>query len=752
MGVDTHKVEIVPVEMEKHPDADSLSIVRVYNFTCVVRTEDWKGVTKAAYVQPDSVLPDKPEFRYMKETAKLRKEREDLRVAFELEHSSDLAWIAYQERIADLEKRIDANTKYLRVAVKKLRGVISMGMLLPCPEGAEIGDDVAELLGITHYEPPTMDEIEGGRKHAGDDVASPPAGVYAPMYDVESVYKYANLFESGELVYVSEKIDGCIPSQALINMADGSKQFYRNVNVGDLVLGLDKTGELVPSRVLRKFNNGSAEKWLKIQGKRTGFAGRGNHFWSVTCSPRHCFWNPEMQDYTRADALKIGDAVLYLRTERQLTPVQEQVILGKLLGDGSLCVHEQTATLHYCHSIKDQDYIYWTAQALGDLSSNTLQPRTSGYGAQTLERVSLGTAEIKRQFGSFIRAGKKIIPSWVANKLAPISLAFWYMDDGSLCDSKKQEVRASIAACAFDERDCGILIKGLKKLGITANQKLYKSYRYITFDSDNAERLFLLVAPYVPPCMQRKLPERYRGYGGWIPKAESWYKPILVTMRISSIKELLGKGRTVSSRKFDMETETGNYFVHNVLTHNSNARFVASVGNNESYVERSESGRVQTCTNVDMHAGSRKEWKKKEGGSNWWRVQDQNPWIPRWCFDNQEQVLYGENFGWVGELKYGSKQGQLWFRAFDILNGSEWMDAEPFRAALHSDVRVPDLGIMPFDFEKLQKLADGPSLIPGANHMREGIVIKPLKERRHYKLGRVMVKMVSNAYLEKKAR
>jgi len=392
MGVDTHKVEIVPVEMEKHPDADSLSIVRVYNFTCVVRTEDWKGVTKAAYVQPDSVLPDKPEFRYMKETSKLRQERQELWDKLQPDHESDLARDDYNQKIAALEAKIDANTKYLRVAVKKLRGVISMGMLLPCPEGAEIGDDVAELLGITHYEPPTMDEIEGGRKHAGDDVASPPSGVYAPMYDVESVYKYANLFESGELVYVSEKLDG------------------------------------------------------------------------------------------------------------------------------------------------------------------------------------------------------------------------------------------------------------------------------------------------------------------------------------------------------------------------QNARFVASVGSNESYVERSESGRVQTCTNVDMHAGSRKEWKKKEGGSNWWRVQDQNPWIPRWCFDNQEQVLYGENFGWVGELKYGSKQGQLWFRAFDILNGSEWMDAEPFRAALHPDVRVPDLGIMPFDFEKLQKLADGPSLILGANHMREGIVIKPLKERRHYKLGRVMVKMVSNAYLEKKAR
>jgi hypothetical protein len=72
--------------------------------------------------------------------------------------------------------------------------------------------------------------------------------------------------------------------------------------------------------------------------------------------------------------------------------------------------------------------------------------------------------------------------------------------------------------------------------------------------------------------------------------------------------------------------------------------------------------------------------------------------------------------------------------------------------ALPHEHRAPTFGIMPFDFDKLQALADGPSLVKGANHMREGIVIKPLKERQHWKLGRVMLKMVSNAYLEKSAR
>src|SRR5271154_917524 len=111
MGVDTHKAEIVEIVMEKHPDADSLSVVRVYNFTVVVRTADWQGVDKAVYIQPDSVMPDKPEYRFLKETLNLRNEREELRVAFEAEHSSDLAWIAYQERLAALEAKIEANTK-----------------------------------------------------------------------------------------------------------------------------------------------------------------------------------------------------------------------------------------------------------------------------------------------------------------------------------------------------------------------------------------------------------------------------------------------------------------------------------------------------------------------------------------------------------------------------------------------------------------------------------------------------------------
>ena len=41
-----------------HPNADILSIVKVFGYTCVVRTQDWKDRSVGAYIPPDSAVPD----------------------------------------------------------------------------------------------------------------------------------------------------------------------------------------------------------------------------------------------------------------------------------------------------------------------------------------------------------------------------------------------------------------------------------------------------------------------------------------------------------------------------------------------------------------------------------------------------------------------------------------------------------------------------------------------------------------------
>src|SRR5437773_1584681 len=73
MADSTHRAEVVPVVLEKHPNADALSIVKIYDggYQCIVRTEDWVGKDKGVYIQPDSLVPlIQPEFAFLADPQK----------------------------------------------------------------------------------------------------------------------------------------------------------------------------------------------------------------------------------------------------------------------------------------------------------------------------------------------------------------------------------------------------------------------------------------------------------------------------------------------------------------------------------------------------------------------------------------------------------------------------------------------------------------------------------------------------------
>lgn len=143
--------------VEKHPNADSLSITKVYDYPVVLRTGDFQPGDLAVYVPVDAVVP-----------------KDDPRWAFLGGHN--------------------------RIKAKRLRGVFSMGLLASSPNGAIEGDDVADLLGITKYEPPV--ELSSGGE------AEPDPG-FLPVYtDIEGLRRWPDLLIPGEPVVLTEKIHG----------------------------------------------------------------------------------------------------------------------------------------------------------------------------------------------------------------------------------------------------------------------------------------------------------------------------------------------------------------------------------------------------------------------------------------------------------------------------------------------------------------------------------------------------------------
>lgn len=91
-----------------------------------------------------------------------------------------------------------------RVKAKRLRGVFSMGLVLPALAGDSVGDVVGERYGMSKYEPPAEQGANDGLldKH--------PVGIDVPIYDIEGWRKYsAEVFtDPEEIVVVTEKLHG----------------------------------------------------------------------------------------------------------------------------------------------------------------------------------------------------------------------------------------------------------------------------------------------------------------------------------------------------------------------------------------------------------------------------------------------------------------------------------------------------------------------------------------------------------------
>jgi RNA ligase (TIGR02306 family) len=156
---------------------------------------------------------------------------------------------------------------------------------------------------------------------------------------------------------------------------------------------------------------------------------------------------------------------------------------------------------------------------------------------------------------------------------------------------------------------------------------------------------------------------------------------------------------------------------------------------------------MYTYQNGQIWCRSRTTWKKQDENCIWWKVLHKYPQIEEFCKNNPGLCLFGEIYGWVQSLRYGAQPQEYYFAAFDILDGSRWWDVNEFLAVTHKYgvPVVPTVAInFPYDYNEIKDMADGQSLI--ANHIREGIVIKPMKNRYDYKVGRVFLKLVSNNY------
>lgn len=169
----TFTCEVVKLDISEHPNADAIEIANVGLFQSIVKKGEFKSGDLAVYIPEGSIVPE----NIIKKCH---------------------AWDETKQR-GKL-----AGAKYNRVKAVKLRGILSQGLVCPLPEGAEpeVGDNLAEILGITKYDPNENLPASMRTRPVGELLG------YTLVFDVENIKHPGNKFEEGNPVWVTEKIHG----------------------------------------------------------------------------------------------------------------------------------------------------------------------------------------------------------------------------------------------------------------------------------------------------------------------------------------------------------------------------------------------------------------------------------------------------------------------------------------------------------------------------------------------------------------
>ncbi len=362
---------------------------------------------------------------------------------------------------------------------------------------------------------------------------------------------------------------GCFSYASCITLADGTQEKIGkivNQRMPVEVLSYDpEAGKVVPKKVVNWFDNGPADLFLQFTVAKPGGNGRAQ----FGCTRNHQIRTPG--GWREAQELAVGDRVMQAVPHR-LSDFQWEVLLGGLMGDGALSPTGSGlgARFRFGHGTKQAEYADWKASLFSDIGTSR---SVNAKGAVFHDVTPL--PELAELREAVYIAGKKVLGDDYLKRLTPLSLAIWYMDDGTFTlrarglqeRTRDGSGRSEICVEAMERTSRERLVSCLcDTWGIDAKLIERAGKAVLQFSKNETAKLHALIAPFVHPSMDYKLLPKYRGRFD----IEPVFTPMRYELMPMPIVKIAPKPPTRSMHRFDIEVEgSHNYLVDGVVVHNS---------------------------------------------------------------------------------------------------------------------------------------------------------------------------------------
>lgn len=353
---------------------------------------------------------------------------------------------------------------------------------------------------------------------------------------------------------------GCFSYNNPIHLADGTTMKIGKIVNQKLpleVLSLNtQTGKIEPKKIINWFNNGKANKYLRISSRR--FDGVGKNYMEVT--ENHTILTPIGE--VSASELRKGDKI-YTKAYKIYNNQQYEVALGSIIGDGSLRNNGGNTKLRIGHGINQIAYCKRKQKVFSSIKSYSGKNAKEGWSFETTP-----SSDLNNLYNESYSNEGRILSNELINNIKLEGVAIWYMDDASFAGSYKAwgkgKTIISVKSYALETIDNFIKIFERLKLPIPKINYKYKRLEWYGEDSYNLQEK---LSPYIYREMSYKIHPKLRADIDTKTYLEQNDKNelVLIETEVTEIQKVEKEGL-----KFDIEVEgNNNYFVGGILVHNS---------------------------------------------------------------------------------------------------------------------------------------------------------------------------------------
>lgn len=211
--------------------------------------------------------------------------------------------------------------------------------------------------------------------------------------------------------------------------------------------------------------------------------------------------------YCREYGIEFDFSMNYAMRAVPFTQRQKDIALGSLLGDAYLRPSGNSYSLSFTHGEKQKSYLEWKLSEFENFVATkdfyvqrvNFRGNAPTYSFSTITHPYL----LELHTMCYPDKVKRISADWL-DLLSPLSLAVWYMDDGSI--NRRYKTIVLCTNCFTLDEQAAIIDYFMSRWEIEVKLEPRRNGQYLLrINASQRYRFLDLIAPHIPDCMSYKL-------------------------------------------------------------------------------------------------------------------------------------------------------------------------------------------------------------------------------------------------------